>query len=66
MNIMKIIGQAKNILFNPKGTLLKLRDEQVTMNDIIFYLVIVGAPTFLGILLGYGLFWWGGSGSLAF
>jgi uncharacterized SAM-binding protein YcdF (DUF218 family) len=32
------------------------------MKDIIIYLAIVAAPTFLGMLLGYGFFWWGGFG----
>jgi uncharacterized membrane protein len=62
MNIMKIVHQAKDLIINPKGTLLKLKDEQVTMKDIIIYLAIVAAPTFLGMLLGYGFFWWGGFG----
>jgi hypothetical protein len=64
MNIMKMIGQAKNILFNPKGTMEKLKSETVSMMDIIIYLALVGAPTFLGILLGYGFFWLGGFGGL--
>jgi hypothetical protein len=62
MNIMKMVHQAKDLIINPKGTLLKLKDEQVTMKDIIIYLVIIAAPTFLGMLLGYGFFWWGGFG----
>jgi len=64
MNIMKIIHQAKDLIINPKGTMLKLKDEQVTMKDIIIYLAIVAAPTFIGMLLGYGFFWWGGFGQL--
>ncbi|MBN1281252.1 MAG: YIP1 family protein [Candidatus Thermoplasmatota archaeon] len=59
MDIMGFVGTAKNILFNPKGTLLKLRDEQWTMQSIIIYLAIVAAPIFLGALLGYGFVWWG-------
>jgi len=51
MDIMKIINQTKNLITNPKGTLLKLRDEQATMKDIIIYLAIVAVPTFLGMLL---------------
>jgi hypothetical protein len=54
MDIMKIVHQAKNIVFNPKGTLLKLKDEQMTMKDLIIYLAIVAVPTFLGMLIGYG------------
>ena len=58
-----MVNQAKDIIINPKGTLLKLRDEPATMKDIIIYLAIVSVPTFLGILLGYGLFWFGGFGN---
>jgi len=64
MNIMKVVNQVKNLLINPKGTMLKLRDEQVTMMDIIIYLAMIAVPTFLGILLGYGLFWGRGYGNL--
>ena len=63
MDIMKIVNQAKDLVFNPKGTMEKLKDEKVELNDIIIYLAIVGVPTFLGLLLGYGFFWWSG-GSL--
>ena len=56
---MKLVNQTKNLMINPKGTLLKLRDEQATMKDIIIYLAIVAAPTFLGMLIGYGFFWGG-------
>jgi len=61
---MKIVHQAKNLIINPKGTMFKLKDEQFTMKDIIIYLAIVAAPTFLGMLIGYGFFWWGGAGQL--
>jgi len=63
MDIMKIINQAKDIVLNPVGTLNKLKDEKVELNDIIIYLAIVGFPTFLGLLLGYG-FVWSGAGNL--
>ena len=64
MNIMKVVNQVKNLLINPKGTMLKLRDEQMTMMDIIIYLAMIAVPTFLGMLLGYGFFWGGGYGNL--
>ena len=60
MDIMKIINQAKDLIFNPKGTMEKLKDEKVELKDIIMYLAIVGVPTFLGLLIGYGFVWWGG------
>ena len=64
MDIMKIVNQAKDIVLNPKGTMEKLKDEKVTQKDIIMYLAIVAVPTFLGVLIGYGLIgfgWYGGS-----
>lgn len=61
MDIMKIINQAKDIVLNPKKTMEKLKDEKVTKQDIIIYLGIVGFPTFIGILLGYGIVGWGGA-----
>jgi hypothetical protein len=64
MNIMKVVDQVKNLLINPKGTMLKLRDKQVTMMDIIIYLAMIAVPTFLGILLGYGFFSGGVYGNL--
>ena len=64
MDIMKNVSKAKDIVFNPKGSLQKFKDEPATMKDIIIYLAIVGIPTFLGYLLGYGFFWWGGVGGL--
>ena len=64
MNIMKSINLAKDIVFNPKGTMEKLKKEKISTKEIIFYLAIVGFPTFLGVLIGYSFFWWGGSGTL--
>jgi len=63
MDIMKLVNQTINLMKNPKGTLLKLRDEPATMKDIIIYLAIMALPTFLGVLLGYGFFWYGGFGN---
>ena len=54
MDIVKIINKAKDIILNPAGTLKKLKDEKVTKQDIIVYLGIVGFPSFIGIILGYG------------
>lgn len=63
MDIMKNINQAKDLVLNPVGTLKKLKDEKVELNDIIIYLAIVGFPTFIGLLIGYG-FVWSGAGNL--
>ena len=63
MDIMKTVNQAKDLVFNPKGTMEKLKNEKVELKDIIVYLAIVGLPTFLGLLIGYG-FVWGGIGGL--
>lgn len=66
MDIMKTINQAKEIMLKPKNALQKYKDEQVTLKDTLLYLGIVGFPTFLGILIGYGVvgfsFGWGGYG----
>ena len=65
MDIMKVVNQAKDIIFNPKGTINKLKDEKITKQDLLFYLIIVGFPTFLGTLIGYG-FVWGGTQLLGY
>ena len=61
MDIMKIVNQAKDLIFNPQGTMKKLKDEKVELKDIIFYLAVVAFPLLLGNLLGYGIIWGGGS-----
>jgi len=66
MDIMKIINQAKDLVINPAGTLKKLKDEKVEFNDIIIYLAIVGFPTFIGLLIGYGFLWWGGGNLIGY
>ena len=57
MDIMKTVNQAKDLIFNPKGTMEKLKNEKVELKDIIVYLAIVAIPTFLGLLIGYGFIW---------
>jgi len=59
MDIGKIISQAIEILTKPKEALPKLKEEQMTMQDIIIYLAIVGIPTFLGVFIGYGFVGYG-------
>lgn len=59
MDIMKMINKAKDIILKPKDTIDKLKNETVTIKDIIIYLIIIGLPTFLGIFLGYGFVGWG-------
>lgn len=63
MDIMKSIEQAKNLIFDPKGTMEKLKMEKTSTQDIIIYLAIVGIPTFLGIFIGYGFIGWGNYGT---
>ena len=41
MDIMKMINQAKDIIIKPKDTIEKLKNETVTMKDIIIYLIIL-------------------------
>jgi len=50
-----MVNQAKDLILNPRGTMKKLKDEKVAMNDIILYLAVIAVPTFLGILIGYGV-----------
>lgn len=60
MDITKIVNQTKDLVLNPKRTLKKLKDEKVNRNDIIIYLAVVGFPTFIGILIGLGIYgFWG-------
>jgi hypothetical protein len=66
MDIMKTVNQAKDLIFNPKGTMEKLKNEKVELNDIIIYLAIVAIPTFLGLLIGYGFVWWGGGALIGY
>lgn len=54
MDIGKMINQAIEIVTKPKEALPKLKEEQMTMQDVILYLAIVGIPTFIGVFLGYG------------
>jgi len=60
MDIMKIINQAISVLTNPKQALQKAKTEKVETMDIIFYLAIVGIPTLLGFIIGYGFIGYGG------
>jgi len=55
MDIMKIINQAISVVTNPKEALQKAKNEKVEMKDIIMYLAIVGIPTLIGFILGYGV-----------
>jgi hypothetical protein len=59
---MKIINEAISVLTNPKEALKNAKNQKVDTKDIIFYLAIVGIPTLLGYIIGYGVFWfaWGG------
>lgn len=63
MDIGKIINQAIEILTKPKEALPKLKEQQMTMQDVIIYLAIVGIPTFLGVFIGYGFIGYGLGGS---
>jgi hypothetical protein len=57
---MKMVNQAINVLINPKGALQNVRNEQVATRDIIMYLAIIGIPTLIGFIIGYGIIgWWG-------
>ena len=66
MDIMKTVNQAKDLVFNPRGTMEKLKNEKVELKDIIVYLAILAIPTFLGILIGYGFVWSGIGGLIGY
>ena len=57
MDISKTINQVINLITKPKQTLQEVSSQSMTRNDIIIYLAIVGIPSFIGILVGYGLLW---------
>jgi hypothetical protein len=61
MDIMKTINQAISVLLNPKQALQNVKNEKMEMMDIIMYLAIVGIPTLIGFILGYGVIGYGGS-----
>ena len=62
MDIGKMISQIIKIITKPKQALQEVSTQSMTRNDIIIYLAIIGIPTFIGILVGYGFFWfWGAS-----
>ena len=61
MDIMKIINQVISVLMNPKEALKKVKNEKVEIMDIIIYLGIVGIPTLIGFILGYGVIGYGGA-----
>ena len=60
MDIGKMINQVIKIITKPKQALQEISSQSMTRNDIIIYLAIIGIPTFIGILVGYGFFlFWG-------
>jgi hypothetical protein len=61
MDIMKIINQAISVLTNPKEALKKAKKEKVELMDIVIYLAIVGIPTLIGFIIGYGVIGYSGA-----
>ena len=57
MDIMSIFNQAISVIFNPRASLEKSRNQKTEMMDAIFYLTIVGIPTLIGLIIGYGIIW---------
>ena len=55
MDLMKIINQAKSVLLNPKGALQNAKNDKVETMEIIMYLAIIGVPTLIGYIIGYGV-----------
>jgi hypothetical protein len=60
MDIGKTISQAIKIITKPKKALQEINTQSITRTDIIIYLAIIGIPTFIGVLIGYGFFWYVG------
>lgn len=60
MDIGKIINLAINVITKPKQALQNISSQSMTRNEVIMYLAIIGIPTFIGILIGYGFLWYTG------
>ena len=54
MDLVKLVNEVVELLTNPKNSINKWKDKKITKQDLILYLAIVGFPTFLGLLIGYG------------
>ena len=61
VDISKDINRAINIITKPKKALEDLKGESMTKQDLIVYLGLIGVPTFLGVLIGYGFIGYGTS-----
>jgi hypothetical protein len=62
MDIGKIFNQVIKIITKPKEALREVSTQSMPRNDVIMYLAIIGIPSFIGILIGYGFLWfWGGT-----
>ena len=61
MDIGIIIKTVINVILKPKQTLQDISHQSMTRKDVLFYLAIVGIPTFIGILIGYGFLWYWGA-----
>lgn len=58
MDIGKMINQAIKVLTKPKQALREVSTQSITRENIIIYLAIIGIPSFIGMLIGYGFLWY--------
>jgi hypothetical protein len=61
MDFGKMINKIIKIITIPKEALREVSTQSMPRNDVIMYLAIIGIPTFIGILIGYGFLWYWGS-----
>ncbi len=54
IDINAIIDRAKNVVLSPQATLQAAKAERPSMQDLIMYVAVVGVPTLIGIIIGYG------------
>ena len=55
IDISGIFDRVKNVLVKPKETFQEIKSERSTMQDLIVYLAIIGIPTLIGVIIGWGV-----------
>ena len=57
MDILGIILLVKNLILNPKATMKKQKDKNITMEDVIIFIAILKLPALLAIFIEYMYRW---------
>ena len=57
MDILGIILLVKNLILNPKATMKKQKDKNITMKDVIIFIAILKLPALLAIFIEYMYRW---------